>query len=296
MLLVLLVIVIIMIITSVQHKTLDLPMPRLLCPSPPMGWNSWTCFATDINEQLIKDTVDALIDKGLQQYEYVIVDDGWMDMSRDSNGDLQACPVKFPSGMKALGDYIHGKGFKFGLYTSVGGYTCEGYPGSFGHEEQDSKKFVEWGVDYIKLDWCTCKYVWWPFWNYRYRYELFAQALHEHDVVIAMCNWGFGGSAHWGKELAHTVRITFDVKPNEFMIQYIQRRGKALYHLGAVNGWNDLDSLEIGNGISKNLAKWQMYWWSVLKSPLIIGADVRTLDDEDVAILKTKSLIDYNQG
>jgi len=258
--------------------------------SPPMGWNSWTAFGTDINEQLIKDTVAALIAKGLDQYEYVIVDDGWMSSERDANGNLQADSEKFPSGMKALGDYIHSKGFKFGLYTSIGRTTCEGLPGSYDHEVQDAKQFIEWGVDYLKIDWCTGRHKWSPFWDYKAGYAKMSRELRKHDIIIAICNWGFGDSIRWG--MADTVRITFDVHPNEFMIDYIIIRGRITPQLSA---WNDLDSLEIGNGISDELAEKQMYWWCVLRSPLIIGSDVRNLSGRDIEILTDKKLIALNQ-
>lgn len=265
--------------------------PYTIQKKPPMGWNSWTAFGTDINETLVHETVEALISKGLQQYEYIIIDDGWVSDTRDENGDLVEDHVKFPSGMKALGDYIHSKGFKFGLYTSIGKYTCEGYPGSYGYERQDAQRFAEWGVDYVKIDWCTGKHIWWPFWNYKEHYELMCSELRKYPIVIALCNWGFGDSIYWG--ISDTVRITFDVKPNDFVIDYIIHRGRELYGKGS--SWNDLDSLQIGNGISRETALKQMYWWCVLKSPLILGADVRSLTQDDIDILTNPELIAYNQ-
>jgi alpha-galactosidase len=126
--------------------------------TPPMGWNSWNCFQADINEEKIRAVVDAMIATGMKDagYEYINLDDGWMAEARDQNGNLQSHPDKFPSGIKALVDYAHRKGLKLGLYSSNGTNTCQRvYPGSLGNEEKDARLFVEWGVDYLKYDWCN---------------------------------------------------------------------------------------------------------------------------------------------
>jgi len=127
-----------------------------LAPTPPMGWNSWNCFAKDINEKQIKDIADIMVSSGMRDagYEYLVLDDAWMDSIRDESGRLQADLEKFPSGMKAIGDYIHSKGLKFGIYECRGYLTCQQLPGSFEHEEIDMQTFADWGVDYIKLDAC----------------------------------------------------------------------------------------------------------------------------------------------
>ena len=128
-----------------------------LAQTPPMGWNSWNTFRTDINEQLVKDIADKIVELGLKKagYEYIVLDDGWMAKERDANGNLVADPKKFPSGMKALADYIHSKGLKFGLYNCAGAKTCAGYPGSRGHEFQDARLYASGDVDYLKYDWCN---------------------------------------------------------------------------------------------------------------------------------------------
>ena len=128
-----------------------------LAKTPPMGWNSWNTFATDIDESLVMDTADLFVTLGLKDagYEYIVLDDGWMSKERDENGDLVADPQKFPNGMKALADYVHGKGLKFGLYGCAGSKTCAGFPGNRGHEYQDARSFAAWGVDFLKYDWCN---------------------------------------------------------------------------------------------------------------------------------------------
>lgn len=124
--------------------------------APALGWNSWNTFTWDINEQLIRDVADVFVTEGYLNagYEYIVIDDCWSLKERDAEGNLVADPAKFPSGMKALADYIHDKGLKFGMYSCVGTHTCAGYPGSFEHEFQDAALFAEWGVDYLKYDYC----------------------------------------------------------------------------------------------------------------------------------------------
>ena len=126
-----------------------------LALTPPMGWNSWNTFRLDINEDLVKDMADVFVKKGLKDagYEYIVIDDGWQ-IDRDDEGNIIVNPDKFPSGIKALADYIHAKGLKFGLYSDAGYKTCGGFPGSLGHEYQDARQYAEWGVDYLKYDWC----------------------------------------------------------------------------------------------------------------------------------------------
>ena len=282
--------------------------PGPFAPEPPMGWNSWDCFGTHINEDIIKETVVALVENDLHKfgYKYVIIDDGWMDPERDSDGKLQGDRQKFPSGIKYLSEYIHtyidpktgnNAGLKFGIYTSVGRRTCEGLPGSFNNEYLDAQTFADWGVDYVKIDWCTFKHTWWPFWNYRYRYELLSDAIQKtnRDIVIAMCNWGFGNSWEWGRDIAHTWRIAGDIRPTRISIEYIIRKGIRLSVYNRPNEWNDLDSLQIGNGISACLAKQQFYWWCKLRSPLIIGCDIRYLSSSDYKIITNSNLISMNQ-
>jgi alpha-galactosidase len=272
------------------------PGIKQISVSPPMGWNSWTCFGVDINESKILGIVDAMKSLKLDEYgyKYIIIDDGWMNMGR-KDGKLTHDTVKFPNGMKYIGDYIHARGLKFGLYTSVGKYTCEGYPGSYGYEMVDSQTFADWGVDYVKLDWCTYKRLWHPFWNYKERYHIWSESItkQNRDMLIAFCNWGFNKPYMW--KLSHTNRITFDVSPSELNIHRIAIEGKKLYKFSGPNNWNDLDSLEAGNGISQEVAKYQFYWWCMLRSPLILGNDIRSMTREDFDIVTNIELIKINQ-
>lgn len=121
-----------------------------------MGWNSWNTFGEHINETMIKETADSMVENGLLEcgYEYLVIDDCWSLRERDKNGRLVADPEKFPHGMKAVAEYVHQKGLKFGMYSCAGNLTCAGYPGSFEHEFIDAATFAEWGVDFLKYDYC----------------------------------------------------------------------------------------------------------------------------------------------
>ena len=124
--------------------------------TPPMGWNSWNAFEKDIDEEKIREIADVMVGSGMRDagYTYLVLDDAWMASERDENGRLVADPGKFPAGMKAMGDYIHSRGLKFGIYQDRGKMTCQQLPGSLGHEQIDMETFAEWGVDYIKMDSC----------------------------------------------------------------------------------------------------------------------------------------------
>ena len=127
-----------------------------LAQTPPMGWNSWNTFGVYIQEDMIKQMADIIVSSGMKDagYEYVVVDDGWEALSRDSSGNLVPDLKKFPDGMKAVADYVHSKGLKFGIHNCAGNRTCNGFPGGRGHEYQDARLYASWGVDYLKYDWC----------------------------------------------------------------------------------------------------------------------------------------------
>ncbi|MER7283736.1 ricin-type beta-trefoil lectin domain protein [Dactylosporangium sp. NPDC000244] len=150
--------------TAVLHPPNAQALENGAARTPPMGWNSWNTFGCNINENLIRQMADAIVGSGLRDlgYQYVVVDDCWFNPSRDSSGNLQGDPTRFPSGMKSLGDYLHGRGLKFGLYEVPLDKTCAQYFGSYpgatgsqGHEAQDARQFAAWGVDYLKYDWCS---------------------------------------------------------------------------------------------------------------------------------------------
>ena len=169
----------------------------MLAKRPPMGWNSWNTFAENISEQLIFEMADAMVEKGYLAagYEYLVIDDCWAKMERDENGRLAADPEKFPHGMKAVADYVHSKGLKFGMYSCAGIRTCAGYPSSYDHEFIDAQTFADWGVDFLKYDFCNFPAVG----NCRARYHRMSMALKAtgREILFSACNWGVEEPWKW---------------------------------------------------------------------------------------------------
>lgn len=180
--------------------------------TPPMGWNSWNTFGENINEELIFETADAMVNTGLLEkgYEYLVIDDCWSLKERDGNQRLVPDPVKFPHGMKAVADYVHSKGLKFGMYSCAGNLTCAGYPGSFEHEFTDARTFAEWGVDFLKYDYCYHS----PIIHGQYLYRRMGLALENcgRDILFSACSWGADQTQEWIKTSAASMwRSTGDI-------------------------------------------------------------------------------------
>ena len=170
----------------------------MLAKRPPMGWNSWNTFGENISDALIRETADAMVETGLRDagYEYLVIDDCWSLRERDENGSLVADPAKFPNGMKAVADYVHSKGLKFGMYSCCGVKTCAGYPGSWGHEFDDAKYFAEVGIDFLKYDNCYH-----PSMPSHLSYNRMALALksQNRDILFSACNWGNAHVETWAR-------------------------------------------------------------------------------------------------
>ena len=273
--------------------------------TPPMGWNTWNTFGRNINEELVKTTADALVSTGLKDagYEYLIIDDCWSKKERDENGRLQADPEKFPSGMKALADYIHSKGLKFGMYSCCGTETCSGYPGSFGFENIDAETFASWDVDYLKYDHC-----------YKpesapsellYRKMGLALSQCGRDILYAACSWGRNKTPEWIKSTgADTWRSTGDIHDCASSILDIYNQNIDLQKYNTQGCFNDMDMLVIGmhgkglvgmGGCTEEEYRLHMSVWAMFASPLIIGCDIRNMDDETKNILLNKDVIAINQ-
>ncbi|NJB72135.1 alpha-galactosidase [Saonia flava] len=276
-----------------------------LAQTPPMGWNSWNTFATDINEELVKDIADAFIDLGLKDagYEYIVLDDGWSTRERGENGELIADPKKFPSGMKALADYIHSKGLKFGLYNCAGSKTCAGYPGSRGHEYQDAKTYASWDVDYLKYDWCNTGKL-----NAEEAYITMRDGLKaaKRPVVFSICEWGDNEPWKWGKDVGHLWRVTGDITPcwdcelghgnwSSWGIWKIINMRKGIREASGPGHWNDFDMMEVGNGMTQGEDRVHFGMWALFASPLIMGNDLRAASKETLEILTNKEVISVNQ-
>jgi len=276
-----------------------------LAKTPPLGWNSWNTFATDINEQLVKDIADKFVELGLKDagYEYIVLDDGWMAKERDANGNLIADPIKFPNGMKALADYIHSKGLKFGLYNCAGSKTCAGYPGSRGYEYQDARSYASWNVDFLKYDWCNTGKI-----NAESAYITMRDALKaaERPIVFSICEWGDNQPWKWGKDVGHLWRVTGDIincwdcevghgSWSSWGIWKIINMRKDIRKAAGPGHWNDFDMMEVGNGMTDAEDRTHFAMWSMLASPLIMGNDLRTASKETIKTLNNKEVISVNQ-
>lgn len=275
-----------------------------LATTPQMGWNSWNKFACEVNEQLIRETADALVSTGLRDagYQYVNVDDCWQG-ERDARGFIQADAKRFPSGMKALADYVHAKGLKFGLYSDAGWKTCGGRPGSRGHEFQDAQTYAEWGVDYLKYDWCFTDGL-----KAEGAYMTMSEALRAagRPVLFSLCEWGNSQPWTWASKLGHSWRTTGDIF-NCFdciedrgdwkaygVLQILDMQQNLRQHAGPGH-WNDPDMLEVGNGMPEHQDRAHFSAWAMLAAPLIAGHDVRHTSPQTLAILGNRAVIAVNQ-
>ena len=194
--------------------TLTLALNNGVGLTPAMGWNSWNRFRCEgLNEELILEVAHAMVSSGLRDagYKYVNIDDCWME-KRAADGHIIPFASKFPSGMKSLGDKIHALGLRFGIYSCAGEKTCEGWPGSYGHEAIDAADYASWGVDYLKYDFCGFEKVK-EHHDPRHYYSLMRDALNAtgRPILYSMCNWGVGSPHLWGHEVAHSWRTGRDV-------------------------------------------------------------------------------------
>ncbi len=275
-----------------------------LALTPPMGWNSWNRFACDVDEDLIKATADAMVESGMKDagYIYVNIDDCWHGR-RDSLGFIHPDSSRFPSGMKALADYIHSKGLKIGLYSDAGWQTCGGKPGSRGREFQDAMTYASWGVDYLKYDWCFTDGL-----RAEGAYKTMSKALHDagRPVVLSICEWGDNQPWEWARDIGHLWRISGDIY-NCFdcvidhgtwkswgVLQIIDMRENIRRYAGP-DHWNDPDMMEIGNGMSVNEDRAHFSMWCMLAAPLIAGNDIRNMSKETLEILTNKEVIAIDQ-
>lgn len=275
-----------------------------LADTPQIGWSSWNKFQGNINEDIIVGIADAMVSSGLRDagYVYVNIDDCWHGQ-RDVNGFIQADAKKFPHGMKWLGDYIHAKGLKFGIYTDCGTQTCAGKPGSLGHEYQDALQYARWGVDYLKEDWCNTTNI-----NAKGAYQLMSDALRAagRPIFLSMCEWGAAKPWRWARDIGHSWRIAGDIwcsfDATKFMSNYglksvldcIQLNDTLRQYAGKGH-WNDPDMLEVGNGMTENEDRAHFTMWCMMASPLILGNDVRNMSPATKAILTNHDIIAIDQ-
>jgi alpha-galactosidase len=278
--------------------------PNGLALTPPMGWNSWNKFACDNNEQTVRDTADAMASSGMRDagYQYVVIDDCWQT-ARDANGFIIADAKKFPSGIKALADYVHSRGLKFGIYSDAGRLTCGGRPASQGHEYQDAITYARWGVDYLKYDWCNTGDR-----NAQEAYAVMADALRSsgRDIVFSMCEWGTAKPWLWAKNTGNLWRTTGDIF-DSFSVKDPKRDwahtlveivdlNEPLWPYAGPGHWNDADMLEVGNG-GMTPAEYRSHFslWAMMASPLMAGNDVAHMDETTRSILLNRDVIAIDQ-
>jgi alpha-galactosidase len=273
-----------------------------LAMTPPMGWNSWNTFQTRIDEKLIESTADAMIANGMRDagYVYVNLDDGWSTKDRDSSGNLVPDPLRFPNGMKALADYLHALGFKFGIYNCAGTMTCAGYPGGRDHEEQDAKTYASWGVDYLKYDWCHSEGLKAPE-AYKKMHDVLAAS--GRPIVFSICEWGQSKPWTWAKGIGQLWRTTGDIAPCwDCKLQWqtgwtlLLEQNVELAQYAGPGHWNDPDMLEVGNGqMTPSESRAHFSLWCMLAAPLIAGNDVRNMKPEIQEILTNREAIALDQ-
>jgi len=290
-----------------------------LAATPPMGWNSWNTFGNAIHETAVRETADAIVAMGFKDcgYEYIVIDDCWTRKDgRDSNGDLIPDPEKFPNGIKALADYVHSLGLKIGIYSDAAHLTCAGFPGSYEFEDQDAQLWASWGIDFLKYDYCHAPVEQAVAIE---RYRRMGEALRRtgREILYSLCEWG-GRSPHlWGRSVGGQMwRSSGDVFDSwtNFLVVEHQWYGMGidtlidiaadLFEYGGPGGWNDLDMLVIGlkgkgqipgKGMSFLEYQTHMSVWCMACSPLMIGCDVRTLDQETAALLMNREVLAVNQ-
>ena len=278
--------------------------PNGLALTPPMGWNSWNKFACDITEGTVRKTADAMVSSGMRDagYQYVVIDDCWHG-KRDANGFIQADPEKFPSGIKALADYVHSKGLKFGIYSDAGRLTCGKRPGSQGHEYQDAIQYARWGVDYLKYDWCFTGDR-----NAKEAYALMAHALRStgRKIVLSICEWGTAKPWEWAKNIGNLWRTTGDIWDSfdkkdaahdwAHPVMAIVDMNEPLWQHAGPGHWNDPDMLEVGNG-GMTTAEYRSHFslWAMMAAPLMAGNDVANMDEGTRSILLNKEVIAIDQ-
>jgi alpha-galactosidase len=274
----------------------DLPDDGL-ARTPPLGWTSWNRFRQNISDNTIRETADAMVASGLRDagYVYLNIDDGWQG-TRDENGNLRP-NEKFPD-IKALSDYVHSRGLKLGIYSSPGPKTCAGFEASYGHEEQDARVFADWGVDYLRYDWCTAGTVLKPE-QMRAAYQKMGQALRAtgRPIVFNISQYGRQDVGEWGAKAGGHLWRTGDIRDNWESITLIGFDKQAgLVRYAGPGRWNDPGVLEVGNG-GMTATEYRAHFtlWALLAAPLMAGNDVRSMTPETRSILLNREVIAVNQ-
>lgn len=309
--------------TGFIFLVLLLALPAIAAPSvnpdiaktPPMGWNSWNWFGkVDINETIVREVIDAMVDSGLHDagYNYVVVDGGWRDTKLGPNGELVPHPFKFPGGMKALADYAHSKGLKFGLHTVPGTHDCGGDAvGGLGNEETHVRQFAEWGIDFIKLDKCRSTEGWdEEFLELIYRHWSKLLAECGRDIVFSISAYRYRS---WYPEVCHMARTTWDIaarfsgraifdepyrlRGNFLSVMHCAELNDQVANMAGNGYWNDPDMMVTGSAHALSVSQQEAHFalWCIMSSPLILGNDPRVMTEEEKKIVLNPEAIRINQ-
>jgi alpha-galactosidase len=265
-----------------------------LARTPPMGWNSYNHFGCGYNEQVIRQTIQAMNNTGLAAvgYEYINLDDCWQS-SRNNQGVIVPDSSRLPNGVKPLADFAHSLRLKFGLYSDAGTQTCAGRPGSLNYEQKDADTYAHWGVDYLKYDNCNNEGL-----PVKQRYQAMSKALLScgRPILFSMCEWGVENPATWGPAIANSWRTTGDISDTWASITSRIDQNDAWWRYAGPGGWNDPDMLEVGNGVLSSI-EYESHFslWALAKAPLILGCDIRNMDADTKRIVLNSEVIAVNQ-
>lgn len=273
--------------------------------TPPMGWNSWNHFADRVDDATVRAQADAMVSSGMRDagYVYINIDDTW-EADRDAQGVIRT-NNKFPD-MKALADYVHGKGLKLGIYSSPGPKTCAGFEGSYGHEEQDAQSYAAWGIDYLKYDLCSFGKIMEASGSPEAAHKLMLDAytkMHNalvktgRPIVFSLCQYGADAVWRWGASVGGNAwRTTGDISDKYSSMTQIGFGQAGLARFAGSGHWNDPDMLEVGNG-GMNLEEYRTHisLWALLAAPLLAGNDLSTMKPDTIALLTNREVIAIDQ-
>ena len=293
------------------EKQLTIKAGDLLALTPPMGWNSWNCWGLSVSAEKVKSSAQAMIDKGLIDHGWtnINIDDGWEAEQRNAGGYIVP-NEKFPD-MKALGDWLHGKGLKFGVYSSPGPRTCGGFLGSYQHELQDATTYAGWGIDYLKYDWCSYSDIAGDDMSLAMRqkpYFLMRDALlkQNRDIVFSLCQYGMNNVWEWGEQVnGNCWRTTGDITDTWESLSDIGFSQTVQYKYAKPGRWNDPDMLVVGQvgwgdnlhptGLTPDEQYTHISLWCLLSAPLLIGCDISQLDDFTLNLLTNDEVLAVDQ-
>lgn len=288
---------------STAERELRIEVGDKICLTPPMGWNSWNCWACSVTDENVRQSARAMVEKGLINYgwTYINIDDCWHGKRHPKTGEIRS-NEKFPD-MKALADYVHGLGLKIGLYTDCGPKTCAGYEGSEGHEEQDIMTYARWGFDYVKIDWCYCEGK-----DPRVAYKKFGEAIDRapRDIAFSICNWGVEKPWEWGESVGGNLwRTTGDITDTWTSMAGIGFGQAGLSRYARPGHWNDPDMLVVGkvgwgpelrpSRLTPDEQYTHISLWCLLAAPLLIGCPIEQLDEFTLGLLTNTEVLEVDQ-